>query len=66
MFAIPNPYTARRERFVADGTNLNRIVDVVRVIGVTRDAGGAPAYIIEIQQGDKISMEIEPYLLVPA
>ncbi len=65
MFAISNPYTARRERFAADGANLNHIIETVRVIGVTHDADGTPAYIVEIQHGDKISLEIEPYLLVP-
>ncbi|WP_412048651.1 hypothetical protein ACK6D9_11685 [Hoeflea sp. Naph1] len=65
MFAILKPHTARRERFEADGTNLNRIIETVRVIGVTNDADGAPAYVVEIQQGDKISLAIEPYLIVP-
>ncbi|MCZ4287866.1 hypothetical protein [Hoeflea alexandrii] len=63
MFAIASPFTARRERYESDGPKLNRVLEQVRVVGVSTDDDGSPAYVVEVLQGDRISLAIEPYLI---
>ena len=62
MFVIPQPYIAYREKYETGDDGINRVWEQCRVIGITTDEDGDPAYLVEVKHAGTVSLAVEPYL----
>lgn len=62
MFSI-QPYDAQRQSYVSqpDGGMKSEWSDC-RVIGITNDEDGEPAYLVEVRSGREFVLAVEPYI----
>ena len=61
MFAI-TPYNARRQVFKAAGESMTTSWQPCRVIGVTNDENGEPAYVVEYTSRGQYMLAVESYI----
>ncbi len=62
MFAV-EPYSAEHQEYGADGAGgLKSTWKPCRVVGITKDVGGDPAYIIEITNGQESYLQVVGYI----
>ncbi|MDW9583464.1 hypothetical protein GOB17_28115 [Sinorhizobium meliloti] len=63
MFALPTPYIAQRQVFnETDNGGMKAEWQNCRVIGISKDDDGEPAYVVEVYHNGTSSLSIEPYV----
>jgi hypothetical protein len=62
MFAV-TPYAAQRQRFIKnENGGLDCPWEPCRVIGITKDEDGEPAYLVEFKSGGEFMLAVETYI----
>lgn len=61
MFALPTPYIAERQIFVeTENGGMKAQWECCKVIGVGKDDGGEPCYVVEVFHNGTSSLSLEP------
>lgn len=61
MFALPTPYIAERNEWIKQANgSMKEVWSPCRVIGVTKNDEGEPAYVVEYGSGGSLFLSIEP------